>query len=169
MVTVRPAEEGDLPGILDTDRQSGRIPLTLASLAAALEDTSRLVVVAEAGGEVVGWGKTHYWDYSDGPAPAGHYLGGVTVRPAQRRHGVGAALTAARLRWIWDRTPDAWYVVNAGNTASIGMHSAWGFVEVARAARFHTTTFDGGTGLLLRAHLPGRGLAPEPDSRRRAL
>ncbi|MFC9771476.1 MULTISPECIES: GNAT family N-acetyltransferase [unclassified Pseudarthrobacter] len=169
MATVRPAEEGDLPGILDTDRQSGRNPSTLASLAAALSDPNRLVVVAESGGEVVGWGKTHYWDYPDGPAPAGHYLGGVTVRPPQRRHGVGAALTAARLHWIWDRTPDAWYVVNAGNTASIGLHSAWGFVEVARAARFHTTTFDGGTGLLLRAHRPGRGLAREPDSRRRAL
>lgn len=166
---MRPAGPEDLPGILHIDRQSGRNPSAAEALAAALTDPNRLVLVAESAGEVVGWGKTHYWDYPDGPAPAGHYLGGVTVLPSQRRRGVGAALTSERLHWIWARTPDAWYVVNAGNTASITLHSAWGFAEVARGPRFHTTTFDGGLGLLLRAHRPGRGPAPEPATRRRAL
>ena len=154
MVTVRPAEERDLPGILEGHRQSGRNPSAAVALAAALADPDRLVLVAESGGRVVGWGKTHYWDYPDGPAPAGHYLGGVTVLPSRRRQGIGAALTSARLHWIWARTPDAWYVVNAGNTASINLHSTWGFAEVARGAGFHTTTFDGGLGLLLRARRP---------------
>jgi aminoglycoside 6'-N-acetyltransferase I len=106
--------------------------------------------------EIIGWGKTHFWSYADGPAPAGHYLGGVTVSPESRRQGIARALTQARLDWIWDRSDAAWYVVNPDNLASIELHRQWGFIEVARAARLHTTNFTGGTGLLFRAKCQSR-------------
>ncbi|GAB3526029.1 GNAT family N-acetyltransferase [Arthrobacter monumenti] len=150
-VGVRSALPGDIQAINSVDELSGRAPGDASALEAAVADPNRHIVVAEAGGSVVGWGKTHYWDYADDPAPAGHYLGGVTVLPAWRRSGIGTALTEARLQWIWQRSADAWYVVNAGNLSSIALHRKWNFVEAARASKFHTTTFTGGTGLLMRA------------------
>jgi L-amino acid N-acyltransferase YncA len=71
-----------------------------------------------------------------------------------RRQGVAAALTEARLLWIWERADSAWYVVNSRNQASLALHQPWGFEEVARGPGFHTVTFDGGEGLLLRASRP---------------
>jgi aminoglycoside 6'-N-acetyltransferase I len=117
----------------------------------AIVDPDRLVMVAEAGGVIVGWGKTHRYSAASGSAPAGHYLGGVNVLPEFRRRGIGSALTRARLSWIWDRARDAWFVTNARNTASIELHSRLGFSEVARAGEFHGTTFEGGVGILFRA------------------
>ncbi|MGR0161320.1 hypothetical protein [Paenarthrobacter nitroguajacolicus] len=43
---------------------------------------------------VVGWAKTHLWDFPDGPALAGHYLAGVTVLPDFRRRSL--AVSGAR-------------------------------------------------------------------------
>lgn len=152
---VRAAGLSDIAAMISINRESGRPPLSLAAMEAAVIDSNRHVVVASIDGTVIGWGKTHHWDYSDGPAPSGHYLGGVTVLPAWRRCGVGAALTDARLRWIWTRAAEAWYVVNAGNLASIELHRRWNFTEVARGPKFHTTAFTGDLGILMRALRPG--------------
>lgn len=165
--TIRTARPADVHGILAADIAAGRTSLNEAErfangISAAVADPTRLVVVAEArddttaegGSGVVGWAKTHYWDYADGPAPAGHYLGGVTVRPEFRRMGLAAQLTEARLHWMWERAEFAWYVVNARNEASLALHRRWGFWEVARGARFHTVAFDGGEGVLLSAARP---------------
>ncbi|WP_309074154.1 GNAT family N-acetyltransferase [Paenarthrobacter sp.] len=164
---IRPASQADVPGIIAVDMAAVRTSQALAerfaaSLSAAVADHVRLVVVAEAqddanvggGAGVVGWAKTHHWDYDDGPALAGHYLGGVTVRPDFRRLGVAAELTAARMAWIWERADRAWFVVNVQNEASLALHRKWGFREVARGPRFHTVTFDGGEGVLLQAARP---------------
>ncbi|MDQ0276220.1 ribosomal protein S18 acetylase RimI-like enzyme [Arthrobacter silviterrae] len=153
-VTVRPASDADIPGILNINNQAGRPANTADSLAFAISDPGRLVVVATMAGEMSGWAKTHHWGYPDGEAPAGHYLGGVTVLPEVRRRGVAAALTDARLDWIWQRSETAWYVVNADNLASIALHRRWGFAEAARAPSFHTAQFSGGVGLLMRAVRP---------------
>jgi aminoglycoside 6'-N-acetyltransferase I len=104
----------------------------------------------------VAWAKTHWWDFADGAAPAGHYLAGITVLPAFRRRGLASGLTEARLQWIWERADDAWYVVNARNQASLALHRKWGFREVGRGPGFHTVTFDGGEGVLLSAARPLR-------------
>jgi ribosomal protein S18 acetylase RimI-like enzyme len=113
-----------------------------------------LVVVAEVGGDVVGWAKTHLYPVPDGAAPAGHYLGGVTVRPDARRRGVGRALTDARMAWVGLRAARVHYLVNAQNQVSIAMHERWGFREIARGPAFHHVTFAGGVGLVLRAATP---------------
>ncbi|MGP5725695.1 hypothetical protein ACTXOR_07890 [Arthrobacter rhombi] len=41
-------------------------------------------------------------------------------------------------------------MMNAKNTASLELHRRWGFAYVAEAARFHTTIFAGGRGMLFR-------------------
>ncbi|MGA7203534.1 MAG: GNAT family N-acetyltransferase [Specibacter sp.] len=151
---IRAAVSGDITAMLSVQAGSGRASPTAASFEAATNDDARLVVVALLDGVLVGWGMTHYFAGGDGTAPAGHYLGGVTVAPSWRRRGIGAALTQARLDWIWQRADTAWYVVNPANRASIALHSRWGFTEVARAAKFHTTEFTGGVGLLMRARYP---------------
>ncbi|TVU64692.1 GNAT family N-acetyltransferase [Paenarthrobacter nitroguajacolicus] len=164
---IRPAAKADLPGIVAVDLAAARTSPANAgrftsSIQAAIADPERLVLVAElspnvaAGGgvAVVGWAKTHLWDFADGPAPAGHYLAGVTVLPDFRRRGLAGELTEARLNWIWQRANEAWYVVNARNQASLALHRGWGFREVARGPGFHTVTFDGGEGVLLSAARP---------------
>lgn len=151
---IRPAIADDVEAILQVQVRSGLSPSSAETLHAAMLDPNRHVVVAERRGTVVGWAKTHYWEYDDGPAPAGHYLGGLTVSPEFRRTGLGLSLSAARLEWIWQRNAEAWYVTNARNVASIALHRRLGFEEAARAPRFHTTTFDGGTGILWRASRP---------------
>lgn len=153
-VDVRLATSVDIDGIRGTDIKAGRSPADVAALDAAILDENRLVVVASIDGNIVGWGKTHFWSYADGQAPGGHYLGGVTVLPEFRRHGIARVLTQVRLDWIWARVDSAWYIVNPSNQASIDLHRQWGFAEVARAAKFHTTSFTGGVGLLLQAKHP---------------
>ncbi|WP_253905700.1 GNAT family N-acetyltransferase [Arthrobacter sp. H5] len=152
VMTTRKALHHDLRSVLDIERDSGR-QANAASLERAISDPHRLVLVAETHEQIIGWAKTHYWDHSDGPAPAGHYLGGLTVAPLWRRQGVAAELTTLRLNWIRQHAGKAWYVVHANNRASIELHQKWGFKEVARAPIFHTLQFTGGVGLLLRADL----------------
>jgi len=76
------------------------------------------------------------------------------VIPDLRRHGIARALTQVRLDWIWGQDKSTWYIVNPANQASIDLHHQWGFTEVASAEKFHTTTFTGGVGLLMRAKRP---------------
>jgi aminoglycoside 6'-N-acetyltransferase I len=150
-VSVRTVSMADLEGIAGIQASAGRAPLSSDSLVALLADPNRLCVVAVESGRLVGWAKTHFWAASDGQAPAGHYLGGVTVKPAQRRRGVARALIDARLEWIWKRSNDAWFVVNSLNRASIDLHRRWGFTEMARSPSFHNTVFSGGEGILFHA------------------
>ena len=150
-VRVRSATVLDVPDIQRLAADKGSRGVSPSSLEVAIADPQRKVVVATMDDVVVGWAKTHFWDLSDGPAAAGHYLGGVMVASEIRRHGVGDALTSARLDWIWKRARKTWFVVNALNLASIDLHRKWGFCEVARNHRFHTTTFTGGEGILFSA------------------
>ena len=153
-IRVRPAGEDDLASIAGIERRAAR-GANLDQVRLAMADPGRFVVVATIDDAVAGWAKTHWWQYADGPAPVGHYLGGITVAPAARRRGVGAALTQARMDWVSGRASFVCYVVNATNAASIALHRRWGFHEVARAASFHTIRFTGGSGVLLRAGLDG--------------
>lgn len=148
---VRAATGSDIAGIIRVNELSDRATGSAESYREAMSDPLRLVVVAECGGDLAGWGKTHFWPYTDGLAPAGHYLGGLTVLPSCRRQGIGTLLTRERLAWIWERSEDAWYVVNTCNLASIEMHRAGGFAPVATGRAFHTTKFRDGPGFLMHA------------------
>ena len=162
-VAVRVATAGDCGGIAAVEHDVGGIDAAL-SLARCVEqalDPALLLVVAEAGGEIVGFGRAGAWDPPDDApldaAPPGWYLLGLLVRDAWRRRGVGSALTRRRLDWIGGRTDRAYYFANARNDASIELHRRLGFVERTRDFWFPNTSFGGGGGVLFEAHLAGYG------------
>ena len=90
------------------------------------EDESH-VVVAMAGGELVGYGRcawfTHPPQAPTNVAPEGYYMGGLLVETSSRRRGIGEALTRARMHWVFERAPEAWYFTNARNRASLALHA----------------------------------------------
>ncbi|MGN6220175.1 MAG: GNAT family N-acetyltransferase [Microbacterium sp.] len=160
VVSLRPATKGDVDAILRIEVAAGRPAGSVGSADGyrrAIADPDRCVLVAVSDGAehpvVVGWAKTHHHTDVADPAPAGHYLAGITVDPAWRRRGVAAALTDARMQWIAARCDEAFYVVNAQNRASIDLHTRWGFTEVLRAPRLTGVEFEGGVGMLMRASL----------------
>jgi aminoglycoside 6'-N-acetyltransferase I len=118
-----------------------------------------LLVAAVPGSETLaGYGRISRFDPPpDSPAnvaPAGWYLGGLLVARAHRRRGIGAALTRARLDWIFARSGEAWYFSNARNDASLALHERLGFVEVTRDFVYPGVGFVGGVGVLCRAARP---------------
>jgi len=127
------------------------------SLRRDLESPGQLLVVAESRDAIVGYGRARAFEPGpDAPvdsAPSGYYLAGVFVRPEQRARGIATALTRARLDWIRERAPEAWYFANARNTASIALHRRFGFEEVSREFSFPGLTFGGGEGILFRLSL----------------
>ncbi|MGE5176131.1 MAG: N-acetyltransferase family protein [Hyphomicrobiales bacterium] len=164
---VRPAEESDLEAIAAmAAAREGEPTDAWRERMRRLFDESRAgdrgaLFVAERDGAVAGYGKVAFHrrpaDSGASDAPEGWYLTGVVVRPDRRRLGAGAALTRARLAWITARSPAAYYVVNERNRASIDLHRAFGFEEVARDVRIPGVRFEGGEGVLFRRDLTGRG------------
>jgi ribosomal protein S18 acetylase RimI-like enzyme len=130
------------------------------SLLRDVESPAHQIVVAEIGDEIIGYGRARLFEPEpEAPAdtaPRGYYLTGVFVRADQRRGGIGAALTQARLDWIRGRADDAWFFANARNIASIKLHRRFGFEEVTRRFSFPSLTFDGGEGILFRLRLRQR-------------
>jgi len=107
--------------------------------------------------EVLGYGRTT-WIFVPSGAPAnvspmGYYLGGLIVASQHRRRGVGARLTAERMRFIARHSADAWYLVNQHNSASIALHDAYGFHETTRDFVFPGVVLDEPGGILGHARL----------------
>lgn len=102
--------------------------------ASDLTGDRRQMFVAKANGQVVAYGRvTELAADEAGPqTPAGYYLSGVLAEPALRRRGIALALTRARLRWVFARTDEVFYVAGADNVASLHLHAALGFQEVKR-------------------------------------
>ncbi|WP_162458412.1 GNAT family N-acetyltransferase [Pseudactinotalea terrae] len=153
-VAVRAATTADIDAIARVQEAAGRLAHRDAWRRAVTNpECCLLVAEAPTSTTVVGWAQTHHHTDPQDAAPAGHYLGGVTVEPAWRRGGVAVALTETRLRWVADRADEAFYVVNPTNRASIDLHRRWGFEEVLRAERLTGVEFTGGIGILMRAAL----------------
>ena len=94
----------------------------------------RQMFIAKANGQVVAYGRvTELAADEAGPeTPAGYYLSGVLVEQALRRQGIALALTQARLRWVFARTDEVFYVTGADNIASLHLHAVLGFQEMKR-------------------------------------
>ena len=94
----------------------------------------RQMFVAKANGQVIAYGRVAELaaDEAGSGAPAGCYLSGVLVEPTWRGRGIATALTQARLRWVFARTDEAFYVTGADNIASLHLHAALGFQEMKR-------------------------------------
>ena len=140
------------------------------SIARDIENREHHLVVVERRGEIIGYGRARLFEPEPqalaDTAPRGYYLTGVFVAPNERRAGIGAALTQARLNWISDRAADAWYFANARNAASIALHERFGFEEVTRHFSFPGLTFDGGEGILFRLSFARRGNRKDSQSPR---
>ncbi len=95
---------------------------------------SRQMFVAKANGQVIAYGRVAETaaDEAAPDTPAGCYLSGLLVERAWRRQGIATALTRARLRWVFARTDEAFYVTGADNIASLHLHAALGFQEMKR-------------------------------------
>lgn len=156
-VALRAATTADVEAVAAIETRA-RCTLQPDALRRAIGTPDRLVLVAEhlgPGGAttMVGWAQTYHHTTVLDAAPAGHYLGGLTVDPDWRRQGIATTLTDARMAWISQRAEQVYYVVNATNDASINLHRRWSFVEAARAPQLTGILFTGGTGILMRASL----------------
>ncbi len=108
---------------------------------------------------IAGFGKVSYTNPRDKISksiPEGWYLSGVIVANTWRRHGLGAALTGARLDWISQRAKTAYYLANARNQVTIKLHQKFGFYEVSRDFSSPGVTFEGGEGILFQVDLQVR-------------
>ena len=175
---LRPAAAADLPRLAPIAAAREGVPLeqALERFERHFTETSAgqaLLLIAEVGGEAVGFGAAAYFTPPSDPAPnmapEGWYLAGVVVAPRHRRRGIGAALTAARLEWIAARSRRAYYVANERNRVSIELHEAFGFVEATRDFTYPRATFEGGGGVLFVREVEGEsGLSYRPADRTRA-
>jgi GNAT superfamily N-acetyltransferase len=127
----------------------------LAMMAFLGADRAQLFI-AELAGDVVGFGKIAYLTAAADAhgIPEGWYLGGVVVRPSNRRRGVGRALTGGRIEWLRSRTHTVYYFASAQNEVTIDLHRPFGFVEVGRGIVVPGVSFTGGVGVLFRLDLP---------------
>ena len=165
-VQVRLARPEDADGVAALVAESGAGTVAehrdgfLGELKAALVDN--LILVAEAAGGIVGFGRARRFAHPPEPppglAPAGWYLLGVRVADEWRRRGVGTALTRERLAWIARRAHEAFYFTGADNHASAALHAHFGFVEVSREFTYPRAEGLEGGGVLYRVEL--RGDAP---------
>lgn len=157
---VRAAVHRDVEACVDIMRAAGPGDegARRARLDAAVEDHSEGFFVVEVEGDVRGFGRVQWLTRPiEAPAdtvPEGWYLVGAVVAPQWRRQGVGDALTAARLEWVWLRAEEAWYFANVRNRVSIDLHAKHGFVEVTNDFCVPNVTFDSGrgTGALFRCN-----------------
>jgi ribosomal protein S18 acetylase RimI-like enzyme len=93
----------------------------------------RALFVAEADGQVVGYGRvvcTQADPAVQGAAPPGWYLLGLAVDEAWRRRGIGEALTKARMAWVSERSDRLYYFTDPANLASQALHEHLGFTKI---------------------------------------
>jgi ribosomal protein S18 acetylase RimI-like enzyme len=164
-LVIRPGRPADLPALaaIAAEREGeptadwqARFERIFATTAAG----DSCLFVAALGETMVGYGKCAYFSPpTDSPpnvAPAGFYLTGVVVDPAFRRRGLGLELTRARLEWIRERGPIAYYFANERNRVTIELHRALGFVELTRDFSHPHVRFEGGAGIFFGCDLrPG--------------
>jgi ribosomal protein S18 acetylase RimI-like enzyme len=99
----------------------------------ARDGQERALFVAEAGGQVAGYGRVVLVQADPNrlaSAPPGWYLLGLVVDPAWRRRGIGEALTRARMAWVAERSGLLYYFTGHGNLASQALHERLGFTRL---------------------------------------
>jgi ribosomal protein S18 acetylase RimI-like enzyme len=154
--TIRRACAADIDAIAARQGgRSGQDPARLGDrIAAELSDSTRRLWVAVVSGAVVGYARLTRHDADQAvpdAARSGLYLGGVVFDPLLRRQGIGEPLTRTRMCAAFAEERGVWYIANAGNHASIAMHSALGFREITGRFEFPGVRFTGGVGILFQA------------------
>lgn len=158
---IRSAGSADLAAItrLAEAGRGGEHRQWRARFAADLADADGCLLLAEACGQVTGYGRVQRFDPPPDPpadiAPDGYYLTGLLVAAPYRRRGIGEQLTRARMAWTATRATEMWFFANAANRASLLLHHRLGFSEITRDFTYPGVTFTGGVGVLCRAWLGG--------------
>jgi ribosomal protein S18 acetylase RimI-like enzyme len=158
---VRPAllEDRDELAAIVLAREGGTEQIRKSQMETELakRDGGRLLLVAQCGERLAGFGRAGYFDPPAGApantAPAGWYLLGLIIAPPYRRRGLGHELTRRRLQWISEKSEEAFYFANARNRATIALHDRFGFTAVTRDFFFPQAAFSGGAGILYRVKL----------------
>lgn len=158
-LVIRPALPADLPELarIAAEREGEPLAKWLTAFEHIFTEAEcaggeSVILVADLQGTIAGYGKAGYFAPPPGSpanvAPAGFHLTGVVVDPALRRRGLGHELTRARLDWIRDRSPRAYYFANERNRVTIELHRELGFVELTRDFSHPQVRFEGGAGIL---------------------
>ena len=115
------------------------------------------IIVAEYEGEIIGFGRSIYYDLKKiqvpYPAPSGWYLMGVVVKPEFRRRGIGRRITEERLMRIFKNSTEAYFIVDSNNQASIKLHEELGFKKISEGEGFLKVKFDDGKGYLFKKEI----------------
>ncbi len=133
---IRPGAEGDVEACvrLVVALGAGEEAAWRQTLTRTVRDSQRRVLfVAEARGQVVGYGRVvciKADTKAEGAAPAGRYLLGLVVDQAWRRRGIGETLTRARMAWVAERPQRMYYFTGRGNLASQALHERLGFTAM---------------------------------------
>ncbi|HEX4213614.1 MAG TPA: GNAT family N-acetyltransferase [Candidatus Dormibacteraeota bacterium] len=155
-IDVRVAETGDAGAIaaIHAGREGVEIEVSRRRVDGWLASPGSVVLVGEVSGTVAAYGRAARLE-GEG-CPEGWYLAGLVVSPRFRRHGIGRALTIARLELVAERADEAFYFANERNRATIDLHSALGFSELTREFTVPGVSFEGGAGILFRIDLDRR-------------
>jgi aminoglycoside 6'-N-acetyltransferase I len=120
---------------------------------------SRQIFVAKAGDQVIAYG-TAVKLAADAAAPGGSGWSQSQRRAGGsvwRRRGIGAALTRARLAWVFARADEVPYATGADNLASVRLHAVLGSHEMKRPASERSAAGVDVLSRLTRAACPGVG------------
>lgn len=140
--TIRPARKADLEAILaiyntviaSSTAVYTETPVTLADRHDWLRsraDQGYPVLVAEAGGEVLGYAS--FGDFRPWPGYRHTVEHSVHIRDGQRGRGLGSALVSALLPIAAELGKHVMVAgIDAENEASLRMHARLGFVEAGR-------------------------------------
>lgn len=120
-----------LPQVERLEQRCFSVPWTEAQLRAQLPDDRHVFLVAERGGEVLGYvGLMHVLDEG--------YISNVAVSPDCRRQGIGAALIAELTRRA-GRLELSFLTLEAraSNAPAIRLYEKMGFRQVGRRKRYY--------------------------------
>ncbi len=128
---IRDAREDDLTRLEEMEGLCFSVPWTRQMLHSQLPDGQHVFVVAEEGGQVLGYvGMMFVLDEG--------YIANVAVDPAARRRGIGRALIAELLKRA--KALDLSFVtleVRESNAPAIALYAGFGFVPVGLRKNYY--------------------------------
>jgi ribosomal protein S18 acetylase RimI-like enzyme len=160
-VRIEPLGKGDVGSAVELVTRALRVDAgdRGEQFACDIAGEPRQMFVAKVGDQVIAYGRVVKLAAGEAArgAPAGYYLSGVLVDPVWRRRGIGAALTRARLDWVFAPADEVFYVTGADNLASLRLHAVLGFHEMKRLVSERSAAGVDVLSRLTRAACPGVG------------
>jgi ribosomal-protein-alanine N-acetyltransferase len=128
---IRFARENDLEGVMEIERASFSVPWKEATFAGLMKRTDSDLLVAESGGEVVGYAAC--WTVLDQAE-----LGNVAVAERARATGIGGALVDAVVDRVRARgAGECFLEVRESNEEAQSLYRQRGFAVVGRRPRYY--------------------------------